>query len=49
MFYCIRYGANDICQQQCEFLYKDHYHCSTDNCSMTFRAKDILGVREHAW
>lgn len=46
--YLTRYDANDVCQQQCEFLYKDHYHCSTDNCSMTFRAKDILGVREHA-
>ncbi|XP_035208534.1 zinc finger protein castor homolog 1-like isoform X2 [Stegodyphus dumicola] len=46
--YLTRFGANDVCQQQCEFLYKDHYHCATDNCSMTFRAKDILGVREHA-
>ncbi|KAG8201127.1 hypothetical protein JTE90_028795 [Oedothorax gibbosus] len=46
--YLTRYGLNDSCQQQCEFLYKDHYHCSTDNCSMTFRAKDILGVKEHA-
>ncbi|XP_071043666.1 zinc finger protein castor homolog 1 isoform X3 [Parasteatoda tepidariorum] len=46
--YLTRYGSNDICQQQCEFIYKDHYHCSTDNCSMTFRAKDILGVKEHA-
>ncbi|GBL74056.1 Transcription factor castor [Araneus ventricosus] len=46
--YLTRFGSNEVCQQQCEFLYKDHFHCSTDNCSMTFRAKDILGVREHA-
>uniref|UniRef100_T1IV78 C2H2-type domain-containing protein n=1 Tax=Strigamia maritima TaxID=126957 RepID=T1IV78_STRMM len=44
--YLIRYTANDPCKPNCDFLYKDHYHCTTESCTMMFRSKD--GVREHA-
>lgn len=42
----LRYTANDPCRAQCQFLYKDHYHCNHVDCGWLFRSKD--GVREHA-
>lgn len=46
--YLTRYGINDICKSECEYICKEHYHCKTDNCHMVFKGKDILGVQEHA-
>ncbi|XP_064610900.1 zinc finger protein castor homolog 1-like isoform X2 [Liolophura sinensis] len=44
--YIIRYTANDPCNSRCQYLYKDHYHCKVDNCTVLFKSKDA--VREHA-
>ncbi|RUS72909.1 hypothetical protein EGW08_019329 [Elysia chlorotica] len=44
--YLIRYTANDACYSRCACLYKDHYHCRTEGCKVTFKSKD--GVRGHA-
>ncbi|XP_076320477.1 zinc finger protein castor homolog 1-like isoform X5 [Tachypleus tridentatus] len=46
--YVTRYTGNEPCKSECEQTDKDHFHCTTDNCDMTFRAKDINGVKEHA-
>ncbi|KAL5014907.1 hypothetical protein ScPMuIL_009177 [Solemya velum] len=44
--YLERFTANDHCNSRCCYLYKDHYHCRVEGCSVLFRSKD--GVREHA-
>ncbi|GAB6019842.1 hypothetical protein CHUAL_001383 [Chamberlinius hualienensis] len=44
--YLSRYTANDVCKTNCDLIYKDHYHCNAESCSMVFRSKD--NVREHA-
>ncbi|XP_014665479.1 PREDICTED: LOW QUALITY PROTEIN: zinc finger protein castor homolog 1-like, partial [Priapulus caudatus] len=44
--YLVRFTANDPCQPTCEFLYKDHYHCTAPDCSAIFKSKD--GIRWHA-
>ncbi|XP_076365367.1 zinc finger protein castor homolog 1-like isoform X3 [Tachypleus tridentatus] len=41
------YTASEYCKSSCEFMYTDHFHCSIDNCDMSFRAKDIKGIKEH--
>ncbi|KAH7955762.1 hypothetical protein HPB52_003809 [Rhipicephalus sanguineus] len=46
--YMVRYSPTDLCRPECEFIYREHYHCTTDNCSMVFPGKDIGGVQEHA-
>ncbi|CAN8015877.1 unnamed protein product, partial [Ixodes persulcatus] len=42
------YSPTDLCRPECEFIYREHYHCTTDNCSMVFPGKDFGGVQEHA-
>ncbi|XP_064461126.1 zinc finger protein castor homolog 1-like [Ornithodoros turicata] len=46
--YLTRYSPTDLCRPECEFLYREHYHCTTDNCTMVFAGKDVSGVHEHA-
>ncbi|XP_022245140.1 zinc finger protein castor homolog 1-like isoform X2 [Limulus polyphemus] len=41
------YTADEFCKSSCEIMYTDHFHCSTDNCDMSFRAKDTNGIKEH--
>ncbi|XP_022236904.1 zinc finger protein castor homolog 1-like isoform X2 [Limulus polyphemus] len=45
--YVTSYTANTLCRSECELAFKDHFHCSTDNCDMIFRAEEISVAKEH--
>jgi hypothetical protein len=40
------YGAQEKCHPDCEFLFKEHFHCNAEGCSMKFASRE--GVWEHA-